>query len=99
VQNAQQAMSNLDGPGVLTVRLVVEGRDAILAVLDTGAGIPPEALPRVFDPFFTTKPPGEGSGLGLSTAHGIVAEHGGRLWAENRPEGGAAFFLALSLDH
>jgi C4-dicarboxylate-specific signal transduction histidine kinase len=98
VQNAQQAMSDLDGPRVLTVRLVVEGRQAILAVLDTGPGLPPEALARVFDPFFTTKP-GESSGLGLSMAQGIMAEHGGRLWAENRPEGGAAFFLALSLDH
>ena len=66
-------------------------------MLDDGPGIPPEHLPRIFDPFYTTKPPGEGSGLGLSVSYGIVSEHGGRLWAENRPEGGAAFHLELPI--
>ena len=77
---------------------IVEGKAAIIAVLDNGPGIAPEVLPRVFDPFFTTKPPGEGSGLGLSVSYGIVSEHGGRLWAENRPEGGAAFYIELPLE-
>jgi two-component system NtrC family sensor kinase len=98
VQNAHQAMSKVAGPRVLTVRTTVEGPRAVLAVLDTGPGIPAEVLPRVFDPFFTTKPPGEGSGLGLSVSYGIVAEHRGRLWAANRPEGGAAFYIALPLE-
>jgi two-component system NtrC family sensor kinase len=98
VQNAQQAMSKVVGPRVLTVRTTVEGPRAVLAVLDTGPGIPAEVLPRVFDPFFTTKPPGEGSGLGLSVSYGIVAEHRGRLWAANRPEGGAVFYIDLPLE-
>ena len=97
VQNAHHAMSKGERPRVLTVRIYVEGDRAVLGVLDTGPGMAPEVLPRVFDPFFTTKPPGEGSGLGLSVSYGIVAEHRGRLWAENRAEGGAAFFIDLPL--
>ena len=97
VQNAHQAMIRDTGDRILTVRLAVEGDRAVITVLDTGSGIPSDALPRIFDPFFTTKPPGEGSGLGLSVSYGIVAEHRGRLWAENRPEGGAAFRVELPL--
>jgi C4-dicarboxylate-specific signal transduction histidine kinase len=101
VQNAHQAMIDVDGPRVLTVRLTVDplGPRAVLAVLDTGPGIPDDALSRIFDPFFTTRAPGEGSGLGLSVAHEIVADHRGRLWAANRPEGGAGFYLELPLQH
>jgi C4-dicarboxylate-specific signal transduction histidine kinase len=97
VQNAHQAMARQPKPRVLTVRALTGTDSVVVTVLDTGTGIPPESLPRIFDPFFTTKPPGEGSGLGLSVSYGIVAEHHGRLWAENRSEGGAAFFLELPL--
>jgi C4-dicarboxylate-specific signal transduction histidine kinase len=98
IQNAHQAMAKQPGPRVLTVRIAVEGKNAVIGVYDNGPGIPSDALPRVFDPFFTTKPPGEGSGLGLSVSYGIVTEHGGRLKAANRPEGGAAFFIELPLE-
>ncbi|MBI4636734.1 MAG: GAF domain-containing protein [Candidatus Rokubacteria bacterium] len=97
VQNAHQAMANHPGERVLTVRVRAADGAACIEVLDTGPGIAPEVLPRMFDPFFTTKPPGEGSGLGLSVSYGIIAEHGGRLRAENRPEGGAAFVVELPL--
>ena len=97
IQNAHQAMAKQPPPRVLTVRALTGTDSVVVTVLDTGAGIPPESLPRIFDPFFTTKPPGEGSGLGLSVSYGIVAEHRGRLWAENRPEGGAGFFIELPL--
>ena len=98
VQNAHYAMTKRTGARVLTLRVYTEGDRAVLAVLDNGPGIPVDALPRIFDPFFTTKPPGEGSGLGLSVSYGIVGEHHGRLWAANRPEGGAAFYIELPLE-
>jgi len=94
VQNAHQAMRPR-GHGVLTVRVKPESGWARIEVLDDGPGIAPENLKRLFEPFFTTKAPGEGSGLGLSVSYGIVAEHNGRLWAENRADGGAAFYVEL----
>ena len=95
VQNAHQAMVRQSGERVLTVRLRPRDGRVAIEVLDTGPGIPPPLLSRIFDPFFTTKPPGEGSGLGLSVSYGIVAQHGGRLYAENRPAGGAIFVVEL----
>ena len=95
VQNAHQAMARQSGERTLTVRLQPRDRHVVIEVLDTGPGIAPHLLSRIFDPFFTTKEPGEGSGLGLSVSYGIVGQHGGRLYAENRPEGGAMFVVEL----
>jgi two-component system NtrC family sensor kinase len=95
VQNAHQAMAGHGGPRVLTLRVRRSGTNAVVEIADTGPGIAPEIMPRLFDPFFTTKPPGEGSGLGLSVSYGIVTEHRGKLWAENRPGGGAVFTVEL----
>ena len=65
----------------------------ILAVRDRGPGLSPEIASRVFDAFFTTKP--SGLGLGLAFCRRIAEVHGGKLWAENNPGGGAVFFLSL----
>jgi C4-dicarboxylate-specific signal transduction histidine kinase len=95
VQNAHQAMAGHSGPRVLTIRLGLAPGAVRLEVLDSGPGIRPDALPRIFDAFFTTKAPGEGTGLGLWVSYAIAEQHGGRLRAENRPEGGAAFALDI----
>ena len=95
VQNAEQAMAAAHGGGTLAIRVKASARGARVEVADDGPGIPPEDLARVFNPFFTTKAPGEGRGLGLSVAHSIAAEHDGRIWAENRSEGGAVFVVEL----
>jgi C4-dicarboxylate-specific signal transduction histidine kinase len=64
-----------------------------LSLADQGTGIPEELLSRAFEPFVTTK--AHGLGLGLAICRSIVTAHGGRLWAENNPEGGATFHLVL----
>jgi PAS domain S-box-containing protein len=51
----------------------------VLAVTDTGTGMPPEVASHAFEPFFTTKPPGQGTGLGLATAYGVIKEAGGDI--------------------
>jgi len=97
IQNAHQAMASHTADRTLTVSLrAVDGR-ARLEVLDTGPGIPAEALPRIFDAFFSTKAPGDGTGLGLWLAYAIVERHEGTLSAANRPDGGAAFTVELPL--
>jgi signal transduction histidine kinase len=99
--NARDAMPN-GGCLVLRTRkaeAVFEGEAGAVEfrVEDTGRGIDPEAADKLFEPFFTTKPVGEGTGLGLSICKGIVESHEGAIWAENMPDGGAAFIIRLPL--
>ena len=74
--------ASLDGPHTVEI-----------AVSDSGPGVPADKLTHIFDPFFTTKP--KGMGMGLSISRTIIEAHNGRLWAENKSEGGASFRFTL----
>jgi len=94
------AMDALDGAGGGERRVTVRTRRANddhieCAVSDTGAGIPPGKVAGIFDPFFTTKQAGMGMGLPISRT--IVEAHGGRIWAENNPSGGATFRFTIPI--
>jgi len=96
--NAGHAMKSAHGRGVLTVRTARRAGEVDLEITDDGPGIPEEHLAKIFDPFFTTKPAGEGTGLGLSLALGIITEHGGRMTVANLPSSGARFVITLPLE-
>ena len=104
--NARDAMT--DG-GTLTIRTnnadvvaddarsgqLESGRYVVLSVEDEGCGMTPVIRDRIFDPFFTTKSVGEGTGLGLSSAHGIVKQSGGHIEVMSEPGEGSAFHCYL----
>jgi two-component system, NtrC family, sensor kinase len=73
------------------------GEYLCLSVADHGVGIPPEIRPRIFEPFFSTKSVGEGTGLGLSVAYGIVREHGGGIDVQSTARMGSRFSIYLPL--
>jgi two-component system sensor histidine kinase KdpD len=84
-----------------TIELSVEAAPGIVTVTvaDEGPGFPPQALVRVFDKFYRIdRQTGRaGTGLGLSICRGIVELHGGRIWAKNRPGGGAEIHFTLPI--
>ena len=82
IMNAIEAMNN-GGRLEISVRERRDPRFVQVAVIDTGAGISSEHLPRIFDPFFTTKEVGKNTGLGLSVSYGIVRTHGGYIDVES----------------
>lgn len=92
--NAAQAITE---KGQITLRTRQQDEWVSIAVSDNGCGIAPEHREKIFDPFFTTKPVGKGSGLGLSTAYGIVAKHGGRIDVDSEVGKGSRFTVWLPI--
>ncbi len=97
IVNAEAAMSGARGRGDLSISTETRGSVILVSVRDDGPGIPPEIQERIFDPFFTTREVGQGTGLGLSICHGIVSEHGGRIWVQSEPGQGAAFHVRIPI--
>jgi C4-dicarboxylate-specific signal transduction histidine kinase len=93
ITNACQAMEGNEGEKLLEIASGVQDGRVVLRVSDSGPGVPPSLREKVFDPFFTTRK--EGSGIGLSFSHRIVADHGGTLRVDASRWGGAEFRVEL----
>jgi PAS domain S-box-containing protein len=94
ISNATEAMEDVGIPPLVKVRAAVtEQSEMLVQVIDHGPGV--RDGENIFDAFVTTKE--NGMGIGLAVSRSIVEAHGGRIWAENNPEGGATFSIALPL--
>jgi two-component system cell cycle sensor histidine kinase/response regulator CckA len=89
--NARDAMST---GGTLTIAISA-GAQVVLTVADTGHGMDAKTMARAFEPFYTTKPVGEGTGLGLATVYGIVAQSGGEIEIDSIQSVGTTFTITL----
>jgi PAS domain S-box-containing protein len=90
--NAAQA---IEAQGQITIRTGCDDERVYVEISDTGIGIPIDKLKRIFDPFFTTKPVGQGVGLGLSIAYGIVESHKGQIEVQSKAGTGSTFRIWL----
>jgi len=100
--NAAHAIADVVGEGnekgTITVSTRRDGGEVIVAISDTGTGIPEKARDRVFEHFFTTKEVGKGTGQGLSIARSVVVEkHGGKLTFETETGKGTTFYIRLPI--
>ena len=94
LENALQASeARNDGTAQVNLNATLDGRNVLIRVRDTGAGIAPEAQARIFEPFFTTR--GQGTGLGLAIALGVARAHGGTIEVSSTPGQGSEFILRL----
>ncbi len=97
IANAETEMKQARGRGKLIIRTEQIGNTIRLSFKDDGPGIARENIGKIFDPFFTTREVGEGTGLGLSLSHGIIAEHKGAIYAESKAGKGATFIIELPI--
>jgi PAS domain S-box-containing protein len=93
--NAEFFMFEFHNGGTLSISTQQGGGLIRASFSDDGPGIAQEALKHLFSPFFTTKEVGKGTGLGLAICHGIVSEHGGKIYVDSKPGSGATFVVEL----
>lgn len=101
----ENAVCHAEGMTKLSLKAEVEGNLAVFAVMDDGCGIAKEQMPVIFRGYRSrqeTQKPVDGNrhnmGIGLSVCAAIIRAHGGKIWAENRKEGGAAFYFTLETE-
>ncbi len=97
IVNAEHAMLETNGRGKITIVTEQVGDMVRTSITDDGPGISPNMMKQLFTPFFTTRDVGKGTGLGLSICHGIVTEHGGKIYAESESGEGATFVVELPI--
>ncbi|GAI14415.1 unnamed protein product, partial [marine sediment metagenome] len=95
--NAEQVMTEANNAGKLIIKTQQMKNFIRISFTNDGPAIPGEHLDKLFDPFFTTREGRGGTGLGLSVCHGIVTEHGGRIYAKSKPGRGATFLVELPM--
>ena len=97
IVNGMDALDELNrGDRWVRVSAKLDGpKTIVIAVSDSGPGVPADQLTHIFDPFFTTKP--KGMGMGLAISRTIIEAHNGRLWVENQDQAGASFRFTLPI--
>jgi signal transduction histidine kinase len=94
---AFNAIDAMPSGGRLSFAVFESHGTACIEVTDSGAGIPEDSLPRLFEPFYTTK--SSGTGLGLAIVQRICEAHGGEIWVDKSPSGGARFSILIPTIH
>lgn len=97
IVNAAQAIAETKRRGTITVSTRVDGDNAVIAIADTGGGIPDHARARVFEPFYTTKEIGRGTGQGLAIARAVVERHAGSIDFATELGKGTTFTVRLPI--
>jgi len=97
IVNAETEMSLAHDKGRLSIKTEKIDNTIRISFKDDGLGIAKENMDKIFNPFFTTREVGQGTGLGLSMCHGIIAEHNGRIYAESKLGKGATFIVELPI--
>lgn len=90
--NAAQA---IDTQGEIHIKTWAENDNVLVAIADSGCGMPPEVINRIFEPFFTTKEVGKGTRLGLSISYEIIKKHGGEIKVDSKTGEGTTFTVKI----
>ncbi|OGS27482.1 MAG: hypothetical protein A2297_02810 [Elusimicrobia bacterium RIFOXYB2_FULL_48_7] len=97
ISNSFDAMAGIKNSREILIHTACKNSGTVLvSVKDSGCGIPEENMPKLFTHFFTSKP--DGLGMGLSISRSIIESHGGRLYMENNPAGGATFYFTIPVE-